>query len=374
MTRISRKWPLVFALVIIGALLWNPFRTLVASVRLALAMQALAAGDTDQRPPVRQIKCQRRAGAQNYEALVYSAIESPPTRALVLVAGISELGCYHPRLVALSRMLAGKGFLVITPDIKEFRNFQISAEPIDQILFWFNQATTLENGRHVSKTGLAGISFSGTLALIAAARPEIRERVAFVVGIGAYGNLIRCTKEWFAGEPIMANREYYPTRFYARWIIMLAARDLLPDPEDRSLIGRCLECLLLQKKVPPPDGLTLEGNRWYRLAIARGNGSDPELANEIEKFLVPRLYKQLDPNEALRSIHCPVFLIHGAYDDLIPAEESRELYQKIADSYLLVSPFLTHTHPSEHAITVREKLGAVVQTVVFCYQFSRILA
>ena len=185
---------------------------------------------------------------------------SAASTAVIVSAGISELGCYHPRLVALARILADKGLLVITPDIREFREFKIAASPIDQMLFWYKQVPTLEGGEKIKKTGLAGISYSGTLALMAAARPEIRNQAAFVVAIGPYYNLMRCARAWFAaGSPAEGNG-YYPTRFYAKWIVMLAALDMLEKPSDRQFLQQVLKGLLLQKKIPPADSnLTPEG-------------------------------------------------------------------------------------------------------------------
>lgn len=312
-------------------------------------------------------------GEQECEALLYYPAKSPATKAVILVHGISELGCYHPTLINLSRSLADKGFLVIAPDIQAFRQFRITAEPIDQILFWYSQTAGLQEARKVKKTGLAGISFSGTLALIAAARPEVRDGVSFVIAVGPYCNLIRCTRSWLAAGPVTVSEGYYPTRFYAKWVTMLAALDIIAADRDRLFLHSVLEGLLLEKKIPPADSeLTVEGQRWYRFATMREDQSDPELAKKIEEHLVSGPYRQLEPNEALDKIRCPVFLVHGTYDDLMPPEESLELHRRLGHSYLLLSPLLTHTHPYDRALSAKQKAGAVFDILVFLYQLSRI--
>jgi pimeloyl-ACP methyl ester carboxylesterase len=167
---------------------------------------------------------------------------------------------------------------------------------------------------------------------------------------------------------------YYPTRFYAKWIVMLAALDMLRAFEDRAFLRSALGSLLLQKPLPPaPPGLTADGARWYRLATLREDPSDPELTRRIEEHLVARVYHHLDPAESLSRLRCPAFLLHGAYDDLIPPSESLELHRRIEHSYLLVSPFLTHTHPSEKSLSLRQKAGAVFKAVVFCHHLARVI-
>jgi pimeloyl-ACP methyl ester carboxylesterase len=369
--RINRKLAIAGGLAVLCILLWPLLSRAIFSARLAWSLQKLASGESTRDLAVEETRVHLRVAGQDYEAILYRPTESAARTAIVLVAGISELGCYHPSLIALSRFLANQGFLVVTPDIREFRNFQISAEPIEQIVLWFREVPHLEGGDKVRKTGLAGISYSGSIALITAAKAEIREQVGFVVAVGPYCNLIRCTDAWFAAEPNTPAGRDYPTRFYAKWVIMKAALDMVSDSKERLFLQNLLSSLLLQKKIPPPDpGLTVEGSRWYRLATMPSNQSDPELTKEIEQYLMPRVYAQLDPERIVGDLRCPVFLIHGAYDDLIAPEESRELQRKTADSHLLVVSFLTHTHPKYNSASFRQRVAALIDALGFCYQFS----
>ena len=83
-----------------------------------------------------------------------------------------------------------------------------------------------------------------------------------------------------------------------------------------------------------------------------------------------RVFRQLDPESAFREMRCPVFLIHGAYDDLIPATESIEIHRRLANSHLFISPFLTHTAPSGAKLSWKQKATAVIDALLFCYRFS----
>jgi pimeloyl-ACP methyl ester carboxylesterase len=368
------KWRYGFGatLLLLCILLWNPFNHALFSIRFAWSLQKLASGASEQDLRIREYKVRRQLRGQGYEALVYYSEKQTARSAVVLVAGLSELGCHHPRFIALARFLAEKGLMVITPDIKEFREFQISAKPIDQILFWYRQTSGLEGAEKIQKTGLAGISFSGTLALMAAAKPEICNEVAFVLAVGPYSSLIRCTKGWFAAAPGVSGDAGYPTRFYAKWIAMLAALDMIADSKERLFLHEVLDSLLLEKNIPPANqGLSKTGARWYALATMPETQSDPELASDIQDHLVSSLFTELDPGKTLKDVRCPLFLIHGAYDDLMPPGESLELHRSIANSFLLISPLLTHTHPNEAPLSVGQKFRTAKETLSFCYQLSR---
>jgi dienelactone hydrolase len=378
-------WPLnhkagkVLLLVVViatAAALYNPLAQLFLAGRLLLAVREVVAGDTGKNLAVRETRVQRSMGSEKLEGILYEPSQSRPRSGVLLIAGVSELGCYHPRLVAMSRTLAAKGFFVVTPDIVMFRQFKVTPAVLDEIAFWYKETRDLAASRKLERTGIAGISFSATLALIVAAQPQVRDSAGFVLGIGAYDDLRRCSRQWFSSSQAGTGEGYYPVRFYAKWILMIAALDMLHADEDRKFVQEVLLQLLLQRPVPQaPDNLTKEGRRWYRLAVMPENESDPELASEIENYLAPRLYRQLSPDRAAAEVRCPVFLVHGAYDDLIPPTESEELKKRIrgAKSYLLISPFLTHTHPLQRTLSWSEKGSAFLDMFGFFYNLAGVV-
>ncbi len=372
--RDKRRWlPWLILGAVVLALCYMPIRRSITTVRLLAVVRRAASGDSPPDAGVRVDRVARRMGESQQEAIVYRPSGSLPTSAVVLIPGVSELGCDHPRLVALARSLAGMGFLVLTPDIKMLREFRIYPPPLDDLSFWLHEVRQVQGGQKLRQVGMAGISFSATLAFIAAAQPQNHDLATYVLGIGAFDDLIRCSHFWFDSGPITVGPGYYPTRFYAKWIIMIAALDLLSAAEDRQFLEDSLRSLLLQKAVPPPPaGITEQGRRWYQLALMREDQADPELARQIETRVATMLYPGLATEPPGAEIRCPVFLAHGAYDDLIPWEESLRLKQKIvqAKSYLLVSPFLTHTHPWEKPLGWWTKTKAGLDVFVFFYHLT----
>jgi dienelactone hydrolase len=353
-----------------------PAARTITAIRLLAVIRRVASADIDKSPSVQEAKIVRYMGRSEEEAMLYRPSGAEPKGGVVLIAGISELGCYHPRLVSLSRALARSGFLVLTPDIRMLREFKIYPPPFDEISFWLHEAPRLEGARRLRNVGLAGISFSGTLALLAAAQPRNWNLTAYVLGIGCFDDLNRCSRFWFGAGPVTVGPGYYPTRYYARWVMMLAAVDMLPSRDDREFLETALRNLLLQKQVSsPPAGVTDAGLRWYHLATMPEDQADPELAARIGGQITAKLYPHIGTDQLAHELHCPIFLAHGAYDDLIPPEESRALHQETSEvqSYLLISPFLTHTHPWEKPLSWTTKTAAIFDLFLFFYHLAGVV-
>jgi pimeloyl-ACP methyl ester carboxylesterase len=368
-------WVILTALLLLVVLAIDPVIDLLTAARLLRAVAALASGSSGLDLPVREMRVRADLDGREVEAAVYYPSSKPARRALIFVPGISELGSNHPKLIALARSLADAGFLVVTPDVVPLRNFEISPEPIRQIVFWYRRIPSLEAGRAVQSVGVGGVSFSGTLALIAAARPEIRDSVRFVLGIGCYNDLPALTRQWFQPEPAGESTRY-PTRFYAKWIMMLAALDLIQEQTERQFLKQVLLAQLTQGKAPEaPANLGAQAARWYDVAVGWNYIDGNVIARQVEEHLAPSLLRQLDPAPALAEIRCPVFLVHGGYDDLIPSAESQELRRSItrAKCHLLISPFISHTHAWDQPLTWSQRFAAALQTGGFLYRFARVL-
>src|SRR5687767_3050878 len=97
------KTLLLVALIATIAALYNPLAQLILASRLLLAVREVAAGDIEKNPGVKETRVERSMGGAKLEGILYEPARSQPKSAVLLIAGVSELGCYHPRLVAMSR-------------------------------------------------------------------------------------------------------------------------------------------------------------------------------------------------------------------------------------------------------------------------------
>src|SRR5205085_1280234 len=109
---------------------------------------------------------------------------------LVLLHGVHHLGIDEPRLVHFARAFAQSGVVVLTPELKDLADYQVTPDCIDVIgssANWLHR----EIGKPV---GIMGLSFAGGLALLAAADPRYAPDISLVVAVGAHDDLARVAR------------------------------------------------------------------------------------------------------------------------------------------------------------------------------------
>ena len=147
-------------------------------------------------------------------------------RAALLVPGVHSMGIAEPRLTALAQDLAGSGVAVMTMALPDLMGYQItarSADVIEDAVAWMAaQPDLAPDGR----VGMVGISFAGGLSIVAAGRPSIRDKVAYVVSFGGHGDLGRVLKYLATGEAVQAPGVVtHPPHDYGVAVILYAGAD-----------------------------------------------------------------------------------------------------------------------------------------------------
>ena len=117
----------------------------------------------------------------------------------MVVPGLHAAGVEEPRLDRLSRRLAGEGVTVLSLPLPDLRQFLVTARSTDVIedaaLWLAGQSAITSSGR----IGLIGISFGGGLALVAAGRPSLANKLDMVVSFGGHGDLPRVVRYLCSG-------------------------------------------------------------------------------------------------------------------------------------------------------------------------------
>src|SRR5881394_1868955 len=94
-------------------------------------------------------------------------VSSPP--GIVMVVGVHHLGINEPRLVNFARAFAAGGIAVLTPEPPDIADYRITPQAIEVI---GRSAQDLSHRLAKKRVGVLGFSFSGGLALLAAADPK----------------------------------------------------------------------------------------------------------------------------------------------------------------------------------------------------------
>lgn len=298
-------------------------------------------------------------------------------RAALLTSGLHASGIDEPRLVRLARQVAASGVAVVTPDIPELSRFDISpaiTDAIEDSGRWLSSDPALAPDHRV---GVMGISFSGGLSIVAAGRPSLADRVAYVFSLGGHDDLTRVLRYLCTGQE---------ARPIAR--VQLASGSGTPDPFvlPPHDYGVAVILLAIADRLVPAaqvEGLRV-GVRQYLWASALDGGVDkarapaefdrvrqmlrtlPEPSATLLRYvterdvvhlgarLLPRLGSEgADPALSVSKSpkpSAPVFLLHGMGDNVVPPVESEYLAEDLrghAPVRLLLSGLISHAEADQ---------------------------
>ena len=292
-------------------------------------------------------------------------------RAALLTSGLHASGIDEPRLVRLAQQLAASHIAIVTPDIPELARFEIApaiTDAIEDAGIWLTSDATLAPDRTAA---LMGISFSGGLSIIAAGRPSLASRVAYVFSLGGHDNLARvmeylCTGSEVRPMPdVVLGRSIRPPTFtlpphdYGVAVVLLALADqMVPAAQvdrlragirqylwasaldggvDKARAPAEFEAVQkLQKTLPEPSATLL------RYTIERDL---VHLGARLRPHISPSgITYEMSPSKSPKP-SAPVFLLHGLEDNVVPAVESEYLAEDLrghAPVRLLLSGLISH--------------------------------
>ena len=173
---------------------------------------------------------------------------------IVVVHGMHELGIDEPRLVNFARSLAASGFFVMTPLVPGIADYRVEAESADVI---GSAASDFARQLEVPKVGVFAISFSGSLALVAASDPQYASHIAWVASIGGYYDLAHVLRFFATGETVRPDGtvdHMQPHEYGALIVIYDEPRDFF-SAHDASIAHDALK-LLLHGDGKASEGLT----------------------------------------------------------------------------------------------------------------------
>jgi dienelactone hydrolase len=278
-------------------------------------------------------------------------------RAFLLVPGIHASGVDEPRLVGFARDLASMGHPVVTagpPDLARYTISPGTTDAIEDAARWLaGQRDLAPDGR----VGMMGISFAGGLSIVAAGRPELKDKVAAVLSLGGHGDLSRTLRYLCTG--ILPDGGHRPPHDYGVVIILLGVADrVVPADQVAPLRNAVLTFLEASR-------LDLVDKAMSAATFEKASALEPTLPEPARTLMgyvnrrdVARLGPILLPHLTAMSADpslspatapppsAPVYLLHGADDNVIPAAEpvalAADLTRRGATAHVLATPLITH--------------------------------
>jgi dienelactone hydrolase len=209
---------------------------------------------------------------------------------------------------------------------------------------------------------MIGVSFSGGLSLVAAGRPSLRGHVAYILSFGGHDDLPRVLRYLCTG---VADDRIRPPHDYGVAVILLGVADRMVPAEQvndlRDAVRRFLRASYLDGFDKPQAAKEFAALRALALSMPEPSALLLTWVNNRDvTHLGAKLLPFIDTygNEAALSISrspkptAPVFLLHGAEDNVIPAEESERAADDLRGSTgvrLLLTDLVSHAEADRPA-------------------------
>ena len=321
---------------------WTAFPRPIVPVRAAATSSERITVPTRYGPVVARID--RPAGGAN--------------RTLVVLPGVHAAGLDEPRLTRLSTRLAGAGINVVSvplPDLRAFRIVGRSTDEAEDVTAWVAASRSLAPNGRVS---LAGVSFAGGLALVAAGRPSLAGHLDTVVSLGGHGDLGQVLDYLCTGR--LPDGTVRAPHDYSVAVVALAAVPHLVPPTEAAGLARGIVLFLEASADESPDRT---GTQRQLAEAVHLRDAMPVRSQQIMNWVLDRDVASLgaairpfiaelakDPAlspERSPATTVPVFLLQGQNDSVIPPSETPRLAKYLETHGTpsirwLLTPVLSH--------------------------------
>lgn len=266
--------------------------------------------------------------------------------AMMVVHGVHHLGIEEPRLIAFSQALAAQGMEVLTPELPGIADYRVTPASIATI----GEAARQMHRLTGNKVGIFGLSFSGGLALLAAADTQYRWDIAFVVAVGAHDDMYRVAQFFANNQAPKPDGTVLHMKAHEYGALVLAyahPEDFFPRDEVAAA-QQCLRAVLYEVKceeatLPPTTRAEMRHVFTHDTAYFRERILASAAKHREE-------YAAVSPAGKLGSLTVSTMLLHGAGDDVIPPSETEWLATEIPAQYrkeVLISPAVSHVEVGE---------------------------
>lgn len=283
-------------------------------------------------------------GPLRYRMYIPLDVDRPP--GIVLLHGIHRAGIDEPRLINFGRTLAAAGVEVMTPELQDLADYQVSARTIDTIGL---AAQALCSKIKQRKVGVVGVSFAGGLALLAADRPEYSPEIGLVLAVGAHDDMTRVA-HFFAANMIEkpdGSSVAFQAHEYGVLVLAYSHLEDFFSPRDVPLARDALHEQLWEQ----PDAqekialLSPAGRKTFDMLLHHRDQLQQRFFKEIDHHRGEM--QAVSPHNHVGDLRVPVYLLHGTTDSVIPASETLWLAKEVPSTQLravLISPAMNLIH------------------------------
>jgi pimeloyl-ACP methyl ester carboxylesterase len=274
-----------------------------------------------------------------------------PAPAWVFVNGAHPLRRREPVVERLAESLARAGYLAAMPDVPGLGEGVLTSRSLEATVA---VARAVADRPDVARgrVALIGASTGAGLAVLAAARPELRERVSVVAAVAPFADLrkllcLTTTRDYDDGGTFSR----HDVTDLHRWIVARSLVAALPDEADRTSLVAELERIEAEELDPLDelprrgDGTSGDGQALLALLGNRDSAQFGQLYDAVPTS-VHALVEALSPIRTAPRVTAPVEIVAPPTDAYFPPGEARALAAALPAGRLTVTPTLDHTRPT----------------------------
>jgi pimeloyl-ACP methyl ester carboxylesterase len=264
----------------------------------------------------------------------------------------------EPLVQRLSRGLARAGYLVLVPDLPGLGEGTITTRTLAATEA-VTGAAMLRRDVEGGRVALIGASTGAALALLAAGRADLAERVTVVTAVAPFADLERmvclATTEGYLEDGSFMRYDVDPLQ---RHVVARSLVAAIADESERARMLAALEAAAADgvdpmDALPEPGELSAQGGAIVHLLRNR----DPELFADLFRALpddLRTLLASLSPLGVAPGIRAPVEIVVPPADVYFPPGEARALAAVLPHAHLTVTGTLDHTRPDLSLGRVRD--------------------
>ena len=254
--------------------------------------------------------------------------------AVLLMPGADTAGKDDPRLVAFATTLARARFNVLVPDLPSLRSLRVNSGNIGEVADLFSWLSRQPALTPKGRAGIFAFSYGAGPVILAAMKPALRQRVRFIMTVGAYYDLRQVltffTTGWFRAKGTWRHRT--PNAF-GKWVFVLSNADRLPDPSDRRIL-KAMARRKLRNMTAGVENLAAElspsGRAVYDFIVNKNRALAPRLMAALPESIDGEIRALNLANKDLHRLRAHLILVHGYDDDIIPYTQSIELAHAVS--------------------------------------------
>jgi hypothetical protein len=291
-----------------------------------------------QRPVIEKLTFPTAAGWA--EADLYRPPSPGPHPGMLVSLGVVPRGVELPQVARMGEALARSGFAALLHWSSAMRDLRIDPGDTAELTSAY-QTLIAQPYVDAKRSGFLGTCVGGSFALMAAASPSIRDRVAFISAYAPFSSMWTLAADIARGTRTLGDaRERWEVDPITWKTYVRAVTDWLPVGDAELLRSAFQDCIAWNATktaiVHAPVGLDLDASQLTAdgrsvLRLLEAGADDVESAlRELPPAAKARL-TSMSPLTYVNDIAAPlIVLLHDRHDQVIPVGESRRLWSALS--------------------------------------------